>query len=145
MRFFRRVLPFVLPVLFAGCTLIDQTTFVPNPEPPGPGQIAATAAMDQRVPLLVIKYDLPDPPYRDLLRYAVLAADRRDPSIEFDVVAVVPGAPTAPAGPATEAARQNAVKVMTAMTALGVAGSRIHLGARNDAAVTAPEVRVYVR
>ena len=75
----------------AGCTLIDQKTFAPDPEAPGPRQISEAAMPDRRAPLLTIRYDVPNPSYEGPLRYAVQAAQGRDAAIDFDVVAVVPG------------------------------------------------------
>ena len=131
-----------LAALLTGCSIVDQTTFAPEPEPPSPAQVAASARTYGRVPLLTVRYETPTPAYQDLLRYAVQAAQRRDPNVEYDVVAV------APANGASAAAAQgqrDAAEIMRAMMALGVPDTRIHLGARADPSATVPEVRVYVR
>jgi hypothetical protein len=136
----------LLALTLGGCTLIDQTTFAPDPEPPGPQQISAAATPDRRVPLLTIRYDVPNPSYEELLRYAVQAARARDAAIDFDVVSVVPG-PGGGAGVAQagQAGRADAADVMRTMMRLGVPDTSIRLGARSDAAATVREVRVYVR
>jgi hypothetical protein len=130
----------------SGCKLVDQTTFAPDPEPPLPAQVSATAQTDRRVPLLTVRYDVPNPSYDNPLRYAVQAAEGQDPNIQYDVVTVVPGrgAPASEAE-AIQQSRQRAVEIMRAIMRLGVPDTRIHLGARSDPAATAREVRVYVR
>ena len=70
--------------------MVDQTTFAPDPEPPAPAQVATTAQADRRVPLLTVRFDVPNPAYGDLLRYAVQTAEARDPNVQYDVVTVVP-------------------------------------------------------
>jgi hypothetical protein len=141
-----RVLALLALAGLPACALIDQTTFAPDPEPPLPAQVANTRRADRRVPLLTVRYDVPNPTYENLLRYAVQAAQARDPNLEYDVVTVVPGR----GGPvsdvqALQQSRQGAVEIMRAIMQLGVPDSRIHLGARTDPAATAREVRVYVR
>ena len=144
-----------LPPLFAvvlalaglpGCSLIDQATFAPHPEPPSSAQIAATARTDQRPPLLTIRYDVAHPNYQAMLRYAVQAAQARNPQLAYEVVTVVRGNGTSIRDMmAAEQSRQRAVEIMRAMMALGVPESRILLGARIDPAATVREVRVYIR
>ncbi len=135
-----------LALALAGCTLIDQTTFAPDPEPPAPQQISAAATPDLRTPLLTIRYDVPNPSYEGPLRYAVQAARGRDAAVDFDVVSVVPGAGGAPGiAQAAQAGRADAAEVMRTMMRLGVPDTSIRLGARSDAAATVREVRVYVR
>jgi hypothetical protein len=139
---FRRLLPLAL-VGVSGCKLIDQATFAPQPELPAPSPVAAVVQTDRRAPLLIIRYDVPDPPYREALGGAVQAAEKRGPAIEYDVVSVVPGGGAPPTPTAQD--RRNAVEVMRSIMRLGVPDSRIHLGLRTDPAATAREVRVYVR
>lgn len=129
-----------------GCTLIDQKTFAPDPEPPTASQIASSSQPDRRVPLLMIRYDVPNPAYEEPLRTAIQAARQRNPNFEFDVVAVAPGAGGAPnAATAVLAARDDALDVMRTMIRLGIPAQSIRLAARTDAAVAVREVRVYVR
>jgi hypothetical protein len=135
----------VLPMALAGCKLIDQTTFAPDPEPAPPAQIAASVRADSRTPLLTIRYDVPDPAYEDLLRYALNAAETRDPDIAYDVVAVGPGGGTTAAVEAAQLRRPDAVAVMRSMMTMGVPDNRIRLGARTDPQIQIGEVRVYVR
>jgi hypothetical protein len=132
----------------SGCTLIDQTTFAPSPEPkPAAATPAVSTPLDPRVPLVTIRYDVPDPHYRDLLAYALKQAAARRPDSDFDVVASVPA--TGPVADqitaASHAAATQAADVAHTMVSLGVAATRIHLGARPVAGQTATEVRVYIR
>ena len=123
----------------AGCKLIDQTTFAPDPEPAA--AVATSAAAPRpanRAPLVAIRYDTGNPDFRDLLAYAIRAAEQRRPGGEYDVVAA------ATAKDAGQASR-DAATIMVAMKELGVAEARIYLGARLDPALTVREVRIYLR
>lgn len=129
----------------AGCKLIDQTTFAPSPEANAAPPTVAPK-LDPRTPLVTIGFDSPDPEYQDLLRYAVHAADARDPTVQYDVVTVVPAIGSAMEQVlAAGKVSGDATAVMQAMIADGVSADRIHLGARSDPNVTGHQVRVYVR
>jgi hypothetical protein len=133
---------FLACLSLAGCTLIDQRTFAPSPEAPTPPSTATpspTLKVDTRTPLLTIGYDVPDPHYQEVLRYAVQQAERRAPHVEYDVVAIVP------TGGDIAQAQRNATEVMRVILAQRVPDSRVHLGLRTDAVGTPREVRVYVR
>ena len=124
-------------LLLTGCKLVDQTTFAPSPdatpampEPPKP---------DPRTPLLTIGFAEANPHYQDVLRYAVRAAETRDPGVQYDVIAMLP------AGGDAAAEQERAADVMRAIMAQGVPATRIHLGLRSEAAGAAQQVRVYVR
>lgn len=126
-----------------GCKLIDQRTFAPAPE--AQRTQPALPPTDQRTPLVTIGYDNPDPPYHEMLGYAVHAAEARDAAVQYDVFAVVP-AKGSPAQQVQDAgaAQQDAVGVMKSIMALGVPATRIHLGVRADPAIAVNQVRVYV-
>jgi len=127
-----------------GCKLIDQTTFAPAPEAV-PAQVTLPR-IDQRVPLVTIGYEQPDPQYHEMLGYAVHAAEARDAAVQYDVFAVVPAEGTpAQQVQAAGVAQQDAVGVMRSIMALGVPAARIHLGVRADPAIGANQVRIYVR
>lgn len=125
---------------FTGCTLIDQRTFAPSPEAkaqPSPQQ--APVVLDARTALVTIDYTVPLPDYAELLHYAVRAAENRDADVQYDVVSVVQDTSEAAAG------QQRATGVMRAIMRERVQATRIHLGVRTDPALTASQVRVYVR
>src|SRR5208282_5979948 len=122
-----------------GCKLIDQTTFAPAPEAV-PAQVTLPK-IDQRVPLVTIGYDQPDPQYHEMLGYAVHAAEARNAAVQYDVFAVVPAKGTpARQVQAAGVAQQDAVGVMRSIMALGVPAARIHLGVRSDPGIGANQV-----
>jgi hypothetical protein len=123
-------------LLLAGCKLIDQTTFAPSPE--AKAETVTPPKADPRTPLIAISFAEANPDYQGLLRFALHAAETRDPRVEYDVVAMLPGTGDAAAG------QKHALEVMRAMMAQGVPVARIHLGLRSAPNGAAPEVRVYV-
>lgn len=135
--------PAILAALVAlgGCKLIDQTTFAPAPEakPAAAAAAATPARLDPRTPLAVIDFTSANPEYRGLLRIAVQAAESRDPRVQYDVIAVTPRLDEATTGQA------QAAGVMRTMMTERVPAARIHLGLQTDPALTANQVRVYVR
>lgn len=133
-----RVTLFVVAgLVLGGCSLPDQETFAPSPEPAAPTP-AAAPRVDPRTPLLVIGYDTPDPHYEELLRYAIRAAETRAPGVDYDVVAILP------AGRPPDVVTGDAVEVMRSIVAQGVPASRIHLGLRTEPAIATRQIRVYV-
>jgi hypothetical protein len=124
-------------LLLAGCKLIDQTTFAPSPE--AKAQAVERPRADPRTPLVTISFADPNPEYQGLLHYALHAAAERYPSLDYDVIAMLP--PNADVG----AQQKHGLEVMRAMVTEGVAADRIHLGLRSAAAGADPEVRVYIR
>jgi hypothetical protein len=119
--------------------------------------------VETRTPLLVIAGSATPKDYAKSLRDAVRAAEKARHDIVYDVVGVAPVPPVppttvpatatippAPAQPAEDAVALMAVgahaaEVMRAIMALGVPAARISLSVRSDPAVTAQEIRVYVR
>ncbi len=137
-----RRLSFLLVLLsFSGCTLIDQKTFAPAPEAKAqPAPALPEIPVDPRTPLVTIDYpDDTAPDYSSLLHSAVHAAQSRYPEVQFDIIAVV----TDPANAAP--AQDHAAEVMRAIMRDRVPSSRLHLGLRTDPALSASQVRVYVR
>jgi hypothetical protein len=136
-----RLVPVIVALLsFTGCALVDQRTFAPAPE--AKAQTApppAAVAVDTRTPLVTIDYTVAAPDYAELLHYAVIAAERRDANVQYDVVSVTNDTTDASAGQA------RAAGVMRAIMRDRVPASRIHLGLRTDPALAASQVRVYVR
>ena len=123
----------------AGCKLIDQTTFAPSPE--AKAQATPAPQADTRTPLVVIRAGTPSANYQEPLRYAVHAAQARDPNVEYDVIAMLP----APAPNDMAQEQRNATDVMRAILATGVPARSVHLGLRIQQALAQPQVRVYVR
>lgn len=131
----------VLVLAASGCALVDQTTFAPSPEAKAQEAAAARPAptLDARAPLVTIDYEVPNPSYRDLLAYAVRAAETRYRNVQYDVVAIMPSADQA------AEAGERAAAVMRAIMLERVPDSRIHIGVRIEPAVATQQVRVYVR
>jgi hypothetical protein len=129
----------ILVPLLAGCSLIDQTTFAPSPEA-APAAVAKPAPpVDPRQPLVTVTWGTEAPEYKQMLGYAVRAAEARSPNVQYDVISVVKDASAVPLG------TEHASDVMRAIMADRVPASRVHLGVRMDRAVPATQVRVYVR
>ncbi len=133
----------LLPVLLAGCKLIDQNTFAP---PPKPAVVKpAPPAPPPIPPLVTIRFDRPDVTYTDALRQAVTAARSRKVDVAFDIRAVAPTALTLAAQIANiNQADADAHGVADAIEKLGVDPSRIGLQSGAEPGITVPEVRVYV-
>ena len=136
-----RLMPAVVALLsFTGCTLIDQRTFAPSPEAKAqPTPPPARAALDTRTPLVTIDYSVAAPDYGELLHYAVRAAEKHDSEVQYDVISVLKATSEGAVG------QERATNVMRAIMRDRVPASRIHLGLRTDPALTASQVRVYVR
>ena len=147
----RRLTHLILLVsVVAGCSLVDQTTFAPSPEPkPAPVIVPPTAEL--RKPLIVIASSATPKDYSKPLREAVRAAEKLKHDIDYDVVGIAPPAAVGAAGGAAaslvarEEAGSRAAEIMRTIMTLGVPAARIHLGARSDPAMTAGESRVFVR
>jgi hypothetical protein len=88
---------------------------------------------------VTIEYETGNPNYREMLGYAVRAAEARSHAVQYDVVAIVRSA-----GDATQGT-DRAAEVMRAIIAERVPELRVHLGLRMDPAIPAGQVRVYVR
>jgi len=146
MQIARRIAAF-LPLLcvaaatLAGCKMIDQTLFRPDPEPgeeaaPPPGP--ATPRPVGAASVLTIRYDSPNPDYQTALGQAVRAVEQRRPGAIYDVVAISTAAETAQAA-------KDAGAVLAAMKDLGIPNNRLNLGARIDPSANVREVRLYLR
>ncbi len=104
------------------------------------------ASADGRQPLVVIRFDRPDPPYQQALYTAIARALERRPQAQFDLVAV-----TANQGTTGQAAinqnqsRRNAERVLRTLTDMGLPSGRISLSATTSPQVGSNEVHVYVR
>ncbi len=140
----RLALPAAL--LLAGCSLIDQRTFAPEPDLPAPTQITGAALPEGRDALVTIRFDTASPAYADALNEAIGAAEARQSNLEYDVVAEVPQLKDPQTQTAQLAAGQeNAAEVMRTIMERGIPDSRIRLFARVDPKLGVREVRVYVR
>ena len=112
-----------------------------------PGSTAARSfAAENRRPLVVIRFDRPNPPYEQALYAAVSKALERRPSSAFDLVAVVPnrGSP-AQVGQAQTRSRRNAEQVMRTLTDMGLPQNRVSMSSTTSPDAAVSEVHLYVR
>lgn len=107
--------------------------------PPQVATMAPFTPPSERRPLIVIRFERPDQPYEQELRYAVGEALRRRPNASFDVVAA------APPGGLGDAAKRNVEGVVRRLAAMGVPAERLTLSATTRADAKGDEVYVYVR
>ncbi len=144
----RTVIPLPLVALLAltACHLVDQRDFDKHagdrPSPPaGPPTRVAPP-----VPALVtIRYDVPDPPYREALATAVAHALARKHDVIFTVTTLVPPS----GGPAEQAAAEGAASVLgreiaAAIVADGADPGQVEQAVRQDFSLQVREVRVDV-
>ena len=137
--FSRVLLAPVLLIALVGCKLIDQTTFGPDSAPDQAADVApASVRPANQVALVTVRYYTSNPSFQNQLAFAVRATEQRRPGAQYDVIGVSTAADAAPTGRDSEA-------IMSAIAKLGVADTRIHLGARINPAQTVREVRVYLR
>ena len=141
-----RLAPPAAALLLAGCTLIDQRTFAPEPDLPPATQVTNAALPERRDALVTIRFETASPAYADALNEAIKAAEDRQPNLEYDVVAVVPQLSDPQAQAAQLAsAQENAADVMRTIMDRGIPDTRIRLFARIAPLAGVREVRVYVR
>ncbi len=107
---------------------------------------APVSTADGRQPLVVIRFDRPDPPYQQALYTAVARALERRPQAQFDLIAV-----SAAQGNSGQAAlnqnqsRRNAERVLRTLTDMGLPSGRISLSSTTSPQAGSNEVHVYVR
>ena len=111
--------------------------------PPTPTREVAAA---NRRPLVVIRFDRPDPPYQRALYSAVSQVVERRPDAVFELVAVTPNQGT-PADVALNSSKvkKQAESVLRSLTDMGLPAGRISLSSMTSPAASANEVHIYVR
>jgi hypothetical protein len=130
----------------SACHLVDQRDFNKHagdrPSPPA-GPVVAVAPP---VPALVtIRYDVPNPPYREALATAVAHALARKHDVIFTVTTLVPPS----GGPAEQAATEGAAAasgrdIAAAIVADGADPGQVEQAVRQDPALEVRQVRVDV-
>lgn len=97
-------------------------------------------------PLIVIRFDRPDPVYEQPLYNALARALERKPSAQFDLVAVSPKTRSnADAQIVKSRTRNYAESVVRAVTDMGLPADRLRLSSATSARVNSSEVHIYVR
>jgi hypothetical protein len=137
----------LLPLFcLAACHLVDQRDFDAHagdrPKPP-PGPVVHAPPP---VPALVtIRYDVPNPPYREALASAVQRALARKHDVIFTVTTLVPPfGNVAGQVAAEEAAAVSGRDVAAAIVADGADPGQVEQAVRQDPAVSVREVHVEV-
>jgi len=110
-----------------------------------PGLSVANGLAERR-PLVIIRFERPDPNFDRPLYDAVSLALQRKPDAVFDIVAMAPP-------PATvqklrdnqNAQRRNMQSVLRSLTEMGLPEDRVTLSATTSAAAGTDEIRLYVR
>lgn len=107
---------------------------------------ASDTVLDDRRPLVVIRFDQPGVAYQQALYTAVSKVLEQRPQTGFDLVAVSPAG-----GSASEVAmnqnksKQNAQGVLRTLTDMGLPSDRVSVAATTSADASVPEVRLYIR
>jgi len=96
-------------------------------------------ALNDRRPLVVIRFDKPDVAYEPALYQALSRALERRPDAVFDLVAV------SPTGGNAASAKQRADAVLKSMTGMGLPSDRVSESTMASATAKTPEVHIYVR
>ena len=103
-------------------------------------------AAANRRPLVVIRFDRPDPPYERALYSAVSQVVEQRPDAAFELVAVTPNQGT-PADVALNSSKvkKQAASVLRTLTDMGLPAARISLSSMTSPSASANEVHIYVR
>ncbi len=97
-------------------------------------------------PLIVIRFDRPDPAYEQPLYNALARALERKPAAQFDLVAVSPKTRSdADAAIVKSRTRNYAESVVRSVTDMGLPADRLRLSSATSARVNTSEVHIYVR
>ena len=102
--------------------------------------------VDERRPLVVIRFDRTDVEFKQALYTAVSTALERHPQSTFDLVSVAPnmGSP-ADVAIASNAAKRHADTVLQALSEMGLPSNRVPLSSTTSPSVQTNEVHFYVR
>ena len=114
--------------------------------PRRPPSAAALAKINDRRPLVIIRFYRRKVPYEKTLYTAVRRALERRPNVVFDLVAVAPQQnDPAQITLHSEASKRNAENVFRSLTTMGLPAERVSLSATTNAIAQSDEVRLYVR
>jgi len=105
----------------------------------------ASGAIGHR-PLVVIRFDRPNPSYEQALYTAVSRAMERRPNATFDLVAVSPTKGSqAQVALASASAKRQAETVLRSLTEMGLPPDRVTLSSETSASAQTNEVQLFVR
>jgi len=106
-----------------------------------PAAASSSAAPPSGAPIVTIKFDRSHVQYEKTLYSALSQALASQPKASFSVVGIAPSATRV----AANSAERDAKAVMRTMGEMGVPSTRMEVSAVTDPAVSASEVRVYVK
>ncbi|MGB0922083.1 MAG: hypothetical protein ACPG06_00225 [Alphaproteobacteria bacterium] len=97
-------------------------------------------------PLIVIRFDRPDPDYEQALYTALAAALQRRPDAHFDLVAVSPSSVAGAQGELVKSeSRRHASGVLRSVTDMGLPPNRLRISSASSARANESQVHIYVR
>jgi hypothetical protein len=118
------------------------TSLAPQPS----AGAARSFAIENREPLVVIRFDRADVPYQQALYTAVSKALERRPQAQFDLVAVAASQGNAGQSAINQSqSRRNAERVLRTLTDMGLPADRVNLSATTSAQLATNEVQLFVR
>ncbi|MCF4165854.1 hypothetical protein L2U69_09385 [Zavarzinia compransoris] len=107
---------------------------------------SASAILDERRPLVVIRFDNPNVAYQQALYNAVSKVLEQRPQTGFDLIAVTPSGGTAAEVALNQTkSKQNAQGVLRTLTDMGLPSDRVSVAATTSGEASVPEVRLYIR
>jgi hypothetical protein len=110
------------------------------------GAAAAQPVSADRRPLVVIRFDRPNPSYEQALYTAVSRALERRPQAQFDLVAVASTKGNqAQAALASTNSKKQAETVFRSLTDMGLPADRVKMSSRSSASLQNNEIHLYVR
>ncbi len=114
--------------------------------PAAQGPVSGSALGSLRQPLVVIRFDRPDVPYKQALYSAISQVLGSRPSAAFDIVAYTANSGT-PAQVVVKSnlSKRNAEQVFRSLSEMGLPGDRMTLSAAISTSIQTNEVHVYVR
>lgn len=98
-----------------------------------------------RNPLVVIRFDRPDVPYKQALYTAVSKTLEARPNALFDLVAVAPGGSSSQIALEQSKLKKHTNDVLKALVDMGLPASRVSLGASQNPGASSSEVHLYIR
>lgn len=117
-----------------GNSLATRTYTAPNAPAGAPGSGIATGR-----PFVTIRFDRPNPDYKQALYQAMNEALARRPNAAFDLLAVAPN------GGDPAQAQRNADEVRRSLISMGMSPDRINMSATTGPTASSNEVRLYIR
>jgi hypothetical protein len=124
-----------------GTSLATRSLTAPNAPPGPPGSGLATGR-----PFVTIRFDRPNPDYKQALYDAVSQVLARRPNAGFDLVAVTPeGGGAAQMALNTAQSQRNADEVRRSLISMGVSPDRVSLTSATSPIAQVNEVRLYIR